>query len=772
MKLISDTPLTVGWLTWAFEPPAMRLVLAVKATFEIPRDGLCTLAAEQAFVTGDVHWDDDVERSVRYDSDLALVKPQGEMWISGAVRSPEPIRELSCCARVGAIDTRFALVGDRWWRADGGMTDPVPFTEMELSWERAFGGPAFTANPAGRGAAADPHDADGRVALPNIEHPDRLIRSTGARPEPAGAWPVPRSWPERTRLMGTYDAVYARTRWPYFAEDFSWRYFQAAREGHRIAGYWRGDEEIELTNLHPAHRVARARLPGFKPRAFLHEHERSQGPLREIGLVLDTIAIDAGEGRAFAIWRGSTPCRSEALDELAHLYVTHEPLDHPRTEREYLGAFVARLRALWEEEQAAEAEASPSIDAPLERTVKPDLEQPAAPVLTAAELLETERNNAIERGMPEEIANALYRIESAPRSKGEGRAKMETAIAVAHQLGLTAAAERLRRALAALPEPSEEPRPSLPRGLATPQELRAEVIRRLAAGETLSGLNLADADLSELDLTGRDLSGSILVRADLRRSRLDGARLDGATFDEAKLEGATLRSASLREASLAFIEANGVDFTASVLDDAQMERASLVGAVFQQVQARRVVLEECLAIGANFARAELEEADLGSSNFDEANFRQATLTDARLVGASLRLACLDQIDAAKLRASDGADFSEATMRWAELSGATFAGSILIGTKMAETNLTRATFAGARLEGAELMAVRARGASFAGAMLAAASLAGADLLGACFEGAQLRQANLSHANLYQAELWRADLDRAHLDGANVEGTKLA
>ena len=74
----------------------------------------------------------------------------------------------------------------------------------------------------------------------------------------------------------------------------SWRYGQAAREAQRIAGYWRGDEEIELHHLHPEHRVVRCRLPGLRPRVFLHERERPHGPLRELGLVLDTIAIDAG----------------------------------------------------------------------------------------------------------------------------------------------------------------------------------------------------------------------------------------------------------------------------------------------------------------------------------------------------------------------------------------------------------------------------------------------------------------------------------------------
>lgn len=105
------------------------------------------------------------------------------------------------CCRAGL---RCELVGTTDSRgAHGGMTAPEPFTMMELCWGRCFGGPRFHANPVGRGIAPDPNDPEGRVPLPNIEHPTRVIRSPAERPEPAGAWPVPRAWPERARFLGT-----------------------------------------------------------------------------------------------------------------------------------------------------------------------------------------------------------------------------------------------------------------------------------------------------------------------------------------------------------------------------------------------------------------------------------------------------------------------------------------------------------------------------------------------------------------------------------------
>ncbi|MEQ8724872.1 MAG: DUF2169 domain-containing protein [Sandaracinaceae bacterium] len=779
MKLVRDTPLSVGWQVWSFSAEQRRVIVTVKATLELTREGLCTLADEQAPVTGDLFWDDDVDRTLRYASDLVPVKPRGELLVSGTLRSPEPVRELSCRARVGDVETRFSVVGDRWWRSDGGVTAPQPFTAMELCWERCFGGPGLSVNPVGRGVAPDAYDVEGRVALPNIERAGRLIRSASERPEPAGAWPIPPSWPARARLMGAYDRAYARQRWPYLAEDFAWRFFQAAPPALQREGYWRGDEPIELSNLHPIHPLLRCQLPAIKPRAFLHDAERSGGPLREVGLVLDTIAIDVGEGRAFAVWRGSAPCVTESLEEIEHLYVTHEPLDQARSEAEYWEAFVARLRALWEEEQAFAAEPRPEPAPPAAEPSKVE-SLPGAPP-SAAELHAERRREALEAGWPEPIVDQLYPSEVPERSGldvGAVRAQLEEALRAAEGLGSPHVAESLRRMLEEHDTPPlEQPSPSGPTAepppdLWTAQEKRDLARRRLGQGQALAGLDLSGGDLTLLDLSGQDLRGALLMGADLRNTSLIGANIAGANLDGANLEGATLERAVLRGASLALVEASGVSFRGADLEEAVFERAMLPGADFSGVNAIGVTIEECLATQAIFEGAVLEEAEMARSNFDEANFRGASMTDARIEGASLRNACLDQIGAQGLRASDGADLSEARLRWAKLSGASFSESTLIGAKLTESDLTRASFAKARMEGAELLAVQARGASFAEARMSASSLAGADLLGARFEGAELRLADLSRANLFQSEVWRAELSDVRLDGANIEGTKLA
>lgn len=781
MELVKNSPMEVGWLTWRFEPSAgERLVVVVKATFDLVPEGPCPLSSKQALVTGDEPWDGDVEASNRYDSDLALLKPCGEWWLTGTLQREEPARELACRARVGGLETRFSVIGDRWWEPAGGMSAPAPFTTMPLRWERCFGGPGWRENPLGAGLALDRADPSGRVRLPNIEQADRLIRSPRERPASAAAWPIPRAWPKRMKLLGSYGGDYLSERWPYFAEDMSWAHFLAAPEAQRLGrGYWRGDEEIELAELHPAHPWVRCRLPGLRPRAFLFEPARPQ-QLTEVGLVLDTVAIDVGEGQAFAVWRGSAPCRDESLSEYAQLFVTQEGLTHAQRPEHYFAAFVGEMRARSEEQRGFEPEAPPSAPAVQEESLEAsEAEAPAEEVASVEAILEGRRAAARAEGWPEAVIAALYPPARAAETGSPAalRAQIEEAIALSAQLGLPdATREGLRHALEALDDEEAEPppepkRPKPPPQLWNPQERREEVLRRIEAGESLVGVDLADADLSLLDLSGVDLSGVILIRADLRHATFDGARLDGATLDEALLEGATFRAASLVGATLSLAEADGVDFSGALLDGASGERTKLSAAIFRGAKCRRVYFEGCAAAGADFEEAQLDEADFPDSDLSDANFRGASLADARFDGANLRRARMDGVQAPKLRASGGADLSDASLQGAQLREAAFAGSVLVRTRMTECDLTRAIFSQARLEGAELLAVLARGAMFSGAILTGASLHGADLLGARFDGAVLRDADLRNANAFQAEFWRADLTGARFDGANLEGTKL-
>ncbi|WP_437871002.1 DUF2169 domain-containing protein [Sorangium sp. So ce363] len=277
-------------------------------------------------------------------------------------------------------------------------------------------------------------------------------------------------------------------------------------------------------------------------------------------------------------------------------------------------------------------------------------------------------------------------------------------------------------------------------------ELRAEVERALAAGESLARRDLTGADLRELRLAGADLREALLEGADLSACDLSGADLTGAVLTRAKLEGArlgkaTLRGANLGEARASRASFDGVDLREAVLHKAWLEEARLSGADLA---------------GADFLEARVAGADFSGAAADDVLFFQLDLTGARFTGASLRKATFFQCTGA------GADFGEAELEDAAL----------VDFKGEKASFRKARAAALRVVSASALP----GADFSGAELARANLRGVDLEGAIFEGASADGADFSEANLRRARLaqlsgkgarfMRSDLAEADLTGANL------
>jgi hypothetical protein len=264
--------------------------------------------------------------------------------------------------RVGTVRKELAVLGDRWWKKGllGGFTEPVPFASMPLGWSRSFGGAGHDENPVGRGTAPDVLDADGRVPLPNVENPSALVRKAGDRPAPAGAAPIAKTWKARLSQAGRYDSRWRTTRYPWFPADFSYSYFNAAPRDQQIVGYWRGDETIELTNLHPIHSQVRAALPGVRARAFVAR--RRGDSLTEVPIVLDTIVVDANAMKVLCTWRGAKEVAGLDDATFADLYVSTELAGALRTREDYERGYATALAALRDEEREFEAAPMPGGD--------------------------------------------------------------------------------------------------------------------------------------------------------------------------------------------------------------------------------------------------------------------------------------------------------------------------------------------------------------------------------------------------------------------------
>lgn len=786
MEVVKDSPLSIAWVTFPVRPPAQTLVIAVKATFDLADIGPCALSEVQQLVTGDAFWDDDVEKAVRWDSDLAIAKPQGEWWLTGIWR-PLPTRAITHAVidvSVAGHKKRLAVIGDRWWNKGllGGHTPPLPLTAVPLSLDRAFGGPGHKDNPWGRGLAPDPDDAEGRVRLPNLEDVTNPIGSAGDRPRVATLFPIPRTHASRMALTGSYGPEYMATRWPYYPADFQWSHFQAAPPDQRIQGFFRGDERIEADGLHPDHPKIRCALPGIAPRVFLHPTGGApEQPLTQVPMVLDTIVIDATEAKVLAVWRGHLEGVRETLEDVSHVFLVHEPLERVGTVGEYRAWFDRKLAERDAEDAAFEPEPLPEeptrVTAPgTPEELAREAGKDAPPELVAEEPpdpLAERRRMLLEEGVPPDLVEQLAPSgpPAPPPDPAIAAKELEDAIAMARQLGDPNLVAILESAREPLPEDDSATEPPPPEEPPPPPTPREAVERALAAGESLAGAVLVEVDLSGLDFSGRDLSGAVLVRCDLRGCRFVRAQLAGAVLDESVLDRAVFDQASLAGAQLDRVRGEDVSFRGALLEDAHGERAFLPRADLRHAHAARLSIPNAHLPDALFDGAILDAAELSGCELTRARFVDASLIDAWLDGGVVAHAALFEGANLWLLRAYGSDFSDAGFKWTRSDEARFGGSRLDRANFSFADLAKADFAGASCVQAIFLAVQGPGVVFDRAVLVGAQLGRANLLEASFMEANLHHADLRAANLYRAELYRARTEDALFELANLESTKL-
>lgn len=292
---------------------------------------------------------------------LAIARPGTDVVIKAhahSVTGPVASLDVSVAVHDTARSLRPRLVkrlrvfGDRSVVVDpitGGtsFTDPVPFVEMPLTWERAYGGRDHAAlarhvsdevdellgtadlyryprNDVGCGYAAS---ADlSALRLPNVEDPDDLLSPARLvlrdpdhwprQPVAAGFDAVPAHWWPRSAWLGLGSGSSVP------AEDFpevragdlpadlvacdsleqlgqrrDRRWFHTAPPG-----LWcdtlRGDETVVLTNLHPRRRLVTFTLSDEPPRVTLRVGDRVEAMTAS----LRTVEVDVEAGTVSLVW--------------------------------------------------------------------------------------------------------------------------------------------------------------------------------------------------------------------------------------------------------------------------------------------------------------------------------------------------------------------------------------------------------------------------------------------------------------------------------------
>jgi hypothetical protein len=326
MRLTNGTTLPAGW-TMGFERDGREmLIVVVKATYALPRQGEeVQLAAQQVpLVEADQFTGEPGFTAPLFETDYAHRKPACDVLLVGRAYAPagQRVTRTTVGLKVAGMVKAFAVVGERVWRKQMlgvGMSDPQPFESLPISYDCAYGGTdrtdeahgrtdTFLPNPVGRGYWKHADRIDG-LPLPCTEQIDRAVDSPGAAYVPMAFSPIGRHWSPRCAYAGTYDEQWKRSMAPLWPTDFDYRYFQAAPPD-QIIPYPVGGEEVVMRNLTPdGHRAFR--LPALRMPVTVCPYNGSDVTL-EPGV--DTIVIEPDHERFTLTWRANLPLRRSMFD--------------------------------------------------------------------------------------------------------------------------------------------------------------------------------------------------------------------------------------------------------------------------------------------------------------------------------------------------------------------------------------------------------------------------------------------------------------------------
>ncbi|MET1254929.1 DUF2169 family type VI secretion system accessory protein [Aliikangiella maris] len=304
---------------------SLILSLVVKGTFDLlpkSEEGIeCELkfAEQQRPVNLDGEYVAQPESSsYLYEPETAYTKPTTDIVVIGdAVSGRGPVRALTVDIKVGQLQKKLMVFGDRQWIKQSSsyrISTPEPFESLPLIYENAFGGwdrrdsdesnHHFEArNSVGKGfyhpeVTKKNIDSELPLYLPNIENPEQLIQKITDTPEPAGCGFTLPHWQPRVTLAGTYDEQWLTTKSPLLPDDFRSDFFNAASPGLIAPKYLCGDEKVQISNM-TRNGLLIFELPKLNPYCSI-ELTDSDNPMP---LLLDTVIINLKNQQVELIWR-------------------------------------------------------------------------------------------------------------------------------------------------------------------------------------------------------------------------------------------------------------------------------------------------------------------------------------------------------------------------------------------------------------------------------------------------------------------------------------
>ncbi len=770
MRTKNQTPFPFGFKVTSRRPPQRELSFIVRGTFvledgklvplETPRDlpefarlegvGEALNRLAQGSLEADRFAPEDEERKGEpmYPSDFADWKKNAEVMLRGHAHAHGSTGK--------EIVTKLSI--GKWQKTLRAVSAPEP---TPLDWAHTYGGEDFPANPVG-------------TKSPSV------IYASGRDDLPASYAPMNAAWALRAEKIGKkYDAEYARTRAPWYAEDFDAGYFHAAAPDQQLEGFLQGDETLRLEHLMASSRVVEAKLPALRIRVFI---KTTDGQNKSLAMVLDTVFVDADAGLFYLTWRGLLPVVEDDHSDLGFAMIVSEDLaSQPAADAAYLeqlDAFAKDPVGLVKPEDVSRL-GDVGKDAAGNPAEPVDLSKPE----TLSALLEKMMGPAFTAHAPA-FEKAISQALSAPGVKEKMAAKPDKGSPVAVGPSMKPGAKpkaavggHLAQVMQRTREAASAPRPEEEAVIARFEEAmkRAATAAGSSAdqgndapgpGAKLAGRDFSGHDFTSFDLSGADLEGAILQDANLTGANLTGAKLSYAVLAGATLEGADLSGAELIGADFTRAKASGLKATRVVCDMCSFHEADLTGADLSEATGLMTSITGAKLDGARLERAKLEQATVDG----------CSLANASFAGAKLVRSLFRNVRAQGL-VLEGAEIDRTSFLESDLTGARAARSRGTMPIFQKTELVNADFSGVAYVDAFVRELRAHAASFRGATLRMASfyrtsLQDADFTGADLMSADLRKTVLTGARFVEASLYDAKLIESAGTNVSFLGANLA
>ena len=292
------------------------LCILVKATYDVKTE-IKIADEQQIIITEDIYWGEPGGSSLKYPAEPHPEKPGTDVILIGEACAPEGSLVTEMFVGVSAAGRKriMKVSGNRCWKKGlltTNLSDPEPFDRMPIVYERAYGGMHLIdaedglilseqRNPVGMGFAGKRCSKElEKTGVPNIEDPERLMKSPADKSRPVGYGAIAPNWHPRVSYAGTYGEVWQKKRAPFLPDDFDPMHYHTAHPDLIFPNRLKGGEPFVISGMSPRGRKV-FNLPQDEPKIEVDITGRFETAKAYIGTVL----LEPTDDRISVVWLAS-----------------------------------------------------------------------------------------------------------------------------------------------------------------------------------------------------------------------------------------------------------------------------------------------------------------------------------------------------------------------------------------------------------------------------------------------------------------------------------